>query len=118
MGSNNPDDSEDGGNLPEPVDAEPESLSRLREAIRDLDGPMSISNAGVPREARSISSEEYPADEEPNPRPEDLDHVHRSVATARVTRDSGDQWKMWVDEGDTRIVCDDDTFVEDLRRFA
>lgn len=107
MGDDNPD------NLPVPRDED--RIERLKEVSEALDND-EMRNMLVPFEAHDVGED---ADVRANPRASDLGYVEGDGEVA-VASNLGGSDRIMYDEhnGDARIDCDADTFIEDVSDWA
>jgi hypothetical protein len=124
-------------NLPKvhPIEKADGAARRLEILLRTLDGPMSVSNALVPREANDIGD----VDERPNPRACHLGYPEgyecavehevvpsRGVGTTESESEGSDEGGRvvmsdppnWALAGDTYMHADEEDFIEDVADWA
>lgn len=130
-------------NLPKVHDSEDGAVDRLRTALTDLDGPMSVSNATVPLEANDVGDVPINA----NPRACDLADADIDAdngyvegyecaveyesgrvvmsavpsmdgATKSDSTDSDKDGPNWALAGDTYMHADEGSFIEDVTDWA
>lgn len=91
------------------------AAERLERELRRLDGPMSVSNALIPKSAGDIGD----VDIEANPRASDLGYPEGyecgvTEEAGRVILFDGPNWSL---AGETYINADEDDFIEDLSEW-
>jgi len=92
------------------------AAERLEVMLRELDGPMSVSNALVPFEAYDIGD----TDERPNPRASDLGYPEGYECAVereggRVVMSDAPNWAL---AGETHMHADEDDFIDDITEWA
>jgi hypothetical protein len=98
------------------IEQEDGAAAQLERALRELDGPMSVSTALVPMEAFDIGD----VAERANPRASDLGYPEGyecavEYESGRVVLSDAPNWAL---AGDTYIHADEDDFIEDITAWA
>jgi hypothetical protein len=107
---------EDSENLPAVVDETDNVVEKMKETLREIDGPMSASNATVPKKAVDIGD----VDDDPNPQSHALGYKDGQLNTADLNGDEismvGGVMDLITDE--RSITVDEGLFIENVEEWA